>query len=131
MGNEHKTKVSAAAFALLLLLCLPGCRDGSVGRVRGVVTYDGAPVQGLEVEFNPVGEGRSSIGFTDQQGHYELQYTLQKKGALVGEHKVRVSIPPGADLGFRIPPQYGGKSELVCQVAPGANTFDITMSGSR
>ncbi len=112
----------------VLLGAISGCGNSKVGLVSGVVTYEGAPVGGLEVEFNPVGEGRSSIGFTNASGEYVLQYTLREKGALIGPHKVRVSIPPGADLGFRIPPKYGHQSELTCDVVRGRNEFDIAIT---
>jgi hypothetical protein len=62
-------------------------------RVTGTVTRGGQPVDKLMVNFLPE-DGRPSIGRTDADGHYSLQYDKDRAGALLGKHKVWVQIRP-------------------------------------
>lgn len=83
------------AFGLLAGL---GCGGGSekVVSVRGKVTHNNQPVAGLVVSFVPqaVTETGVSTGKTDDNGEYELTVTKTKRrGAVVGTHKVWVSLP--------------------------------------
>jgi hypothetical protein len=80
-------------FAALALSCiaLAGCGGGGdFGYVEGNITLDGEPLPNALVGFYPTG-GRGSIGSTDSEGHYSLQYTANQKGASVGTHKVTIS----------------------------------------
>lgn len=117
----------------VLLAALLGCGESGVplGDVSGVVTYDGKPLADAEVEFFPLGKGKSSIGFTSENGEYRLQYTLSRTGALLGKHRVSVRAypPPGAPA-VSIPSKYGANSELICEVTSGANTFDIKIESA-
>ena len=100
-----------------------GCDSGpKLGTVRGLVTYDGEPLTGVSVEFSPQGEGRSSFGQTNDNGEYSLRFTRDKKGALLGVH--RVSVHPD-DKPIRIPAKYGSKSDLQFEVKSGANNYNI------
>jgi hypothetical protein len=71
------------------MLFLTGC--GGSGPVtvpvKGVLTFKGQPVTNAWIDFMPEG-GRMSSGQTDDKGHFELAYDPQKRGALVGKHKV-------------------------------------------
>lgn len=71
------------------LIC--GCSKSGpqIVRVSGTVTHGGQPVDRLEVVFDP-DNGRPSVGRTDADGHYVLDYNRERKGALVGMHKVWV-----------------------------------------
>lgn len=82
-------------FIVLIGVCIGvtlGCGDSgpSVGKVTGVVTLDGEPIDKATVSFHPT-QGRGSIGLTDADGKYELRFTRNKFGALLGEHKVTIS----------------------------------------
>lgn len=84
------------SFALLALglasLGVSGCGDPDapeIARVTGTVTHNGKPVPNLVVNFMPT-EGRPSWGITDEEGHYELEYSADYMGAKVGHHKVYV-----------------------------------------
>ena len=74
---------------VIALVC--GCSKSGpqIFRVSGTVTRGGQPVDRLEVVFD-TDEGRPSVGRTDADGHYVLDYNRQRKGALVGTHKVWV-----------------------------------------
>ena len=135
-----------------LLVCLlsAGCDTGpGLAPVEGTVTLDGTPLAGAEVEFQPTApDTRPSVGVTDASGHYELRYTMNEKGALLGEHIVRISMSEDADLddvgggtapttdqgaheeeegAGRIPARYNVDSELKETVNSGSNTIDFAL----
>lgn len=113
---------------LLIVATLVGCDSGvPVGKVTGVVTYAGAPLSGAEVEFTPKGDGTSSVGFTNQEGEYELQYTLHRKGALLGSHAVQVrslSMDDREQAKIRAASQ---SAKIEYEVEPGSNEFNIDL----
>ncbi len=124
--------------AFSLLWCL-GCSGRSdlpdLGTVSGTVTVDGKPTAGIMVHFSPDGGGRTSTGVTDSSGHYELNYTADAEGAVVGKHKVTLSANSEAasddqlDLSgsnSAIPDKYKGRT-FEFDVKAGSNTFDIKL----
>jgi hypothetical protein len=86
---------------LLLTACFlsgSGCggRKEKVVAVTGKVTHNGNPVAGMVVSFVPQTGTSSGVstGETDENGHYELTvFKTGQSGAVVGTHKVWVSIP--------------------------------------
>lgn len=64
-----------------------GC-GGGAGKVEGLVTLDGAPVDGATVTFNPVGEGRPGSAVTNAQGIFKIE---GKEGLAPGKYKVTVT----------------------------------------
>jgi hypothetical protein len=85
----------------LLLVALPlGCkgRDPGTVPVSGRVTLDGQPLANATVTFTPAEASGArllpqSSGKTDEQGRFSLKVdTGQRSGAIVGLHRVRVSI---------------------------------------
>lgn len=87
-------------FALLASVCLlgaPGCGGSEkVVSVTGTVTHNGQPVPGLFVSFVPEGVTKTGVstGETDDNGKYDLTvFKTGKSGAVVGTHKVWVSLP--------------------------------------
>ena len=126
----------------ILLLFSVGCGGGSnIGQVEGFVTLDGEPVTRAMVSFHPT-DARASVGFTDNEGHYELQYIRNVKGAVVGQHKVTISTridreddPPTSEFGGKgreetMPPKYldRKKTELSATVESGKNTVDFKLT---
>lgn len=80
------------------LLTITGCgsRGPEVYQVTGVALRGGQPLSQVKINFQPV-QGRSSWGYTDDEGRFELNFSRQiPKGALPGEHKVWVAIPEGS-----------------------------------
>ncbi len=79
----------------LLLIGFSGCGGGgpTIVPVSGTLKYKGKPVTNARIDFVPE-NGRPSSGVTDQNGHYELEYTHESKGAVVGKHKVSVVLRP-------------------------------------
>jgi hypothetical protein len=89
---------AAGLLALTCTLSLSGCsHEGpKVVAVSGTATHNGAPIPNVELTFHPA-VGRPSWGFTDEAGHFSLNYTRDQDGAVVGKHKVTVRAkPPGS-----------------------------------
>lgn len=80
----------------IVLLTVSGCGVGGTSGivpVEGTLTYQGQPVAGVSLQFEPISENRASMGATDDNGHFVLIYTIQEKGAEVGKHKVTLDYP--------------------------------------
>ena len=128
-------------FALLpcavLLLLLSGCGgDDGLSRVSGCVTLDDKPFAGALVEFQPVAEGQTpSTDLTNAEGRYDLMYTFDARGAVAGEHvvKIRTAAAYYEDedseeiVVERIPAVYHSESRLRRTVEPGRNAFDFDL----
>ena len=124
---------AASATLLLALIGLVGCSGDSMAPVKGVVTLDGNPVSGLEVNFEPTGdtEGRTTAtGYTQQDGSYALVYPGYKTGAPLGDYVVRIVGGESLDDGTakRVPPKYNRDSELKATVTSGTNEFNFELT---
>ena len=85
------------SFCLVVAFCLVGCGGGpsdqpDLAPVSGKVTVGGQPLSNAIVTFTPVSEGRPSSGATDAQGAFELQYTANAEGAMIGQHTVTITL---------------------------------------
>jgi hypothetical protein len=112
----------------LFALGLPGCGGSSLGTVKGRVMFDGKPVKEAAVAFAPVPKskddkepGKPATGFTDADGYYVLSTYKPYDGALVGPHKVTVSIDDTN------PAKCARNKLTTFEVKPGANECDISM----
>ncbi len=80
---------------LLAATCsLSGCSEDAgvdLADVSGVVTNTQGPVSGATVEFHPT-KGRPSYATTGSDGRYELKYSEEETGAVVGPHSIRVTV---------------------------------------
>ena len=120
-------------FALVLGL---GCGSGKFAPVSGTVTMNGKPLAGALVIFSPIAKegsidaGPGSSGKTNDKGEYTLTSDTGRTGALVGEHRVSVSLMnPGTgesddrrrpgQLVNQVPVRYNGKTELTYEVPAG------------
>lgn len=130
-----------SSFNLLALLILVGtcCGCGPdtppLGEVHGVVTNNGTPVAGASVRFIPE-KGRPSTATTDEDGGFELRYTPEASGALLGEHRVLITpgakaygtgAVPGEPLSIPPPPEPVELAETVT-VKPGKNEFQFDLA---
>jgi hypothetical protein len=88
--------LSLLALSILCLVAGCGPNVGAV-TVNGTVLGDGEPAAGLTVQFSPVTGERSSTGFTDADGRFELRYSKDVVGALPGKHNVAFSWYPEAE----------------------------------
>lgn len=110
---------------------LAGCGGGgsTVGRVEGLVTLDGKPLPGAQVEFIPA-SGRPSLAETGTDGRYRLRYTMDQEGAIVGAHTVKIhtAVDGRVDRSEElVPARYHAKSELRADVKAGSNKFDFEL----
>lgn len=139
-----RTIRSAAWLSCLLLLpllpLLAGCgRKGPpLGRVSGTVTLNGQPLANALVTFQPQEKGGSpSTARTNDKGYYELMFSADTPGAMLGKHKVTVSTyrqeaqPNG--IAKEVPETVSAKytnqltTPLVKEVGPGSNTIDLEL----
>ncbi len=135
-----RTQLGKVSLTCLLCGFMAGCNRGpAVAPVEGVVTQNGEILVGAMVEFQP-DHGTPSYGYTDENGHYELSYQVDRKGALLGEHNVRVKTAgektdPVTDVSRQVPEtvpvQYNEESDLYFEVVRGRNKFDIAIEGVR
>ena len=127
-------------FLVLCLACLltVGCRDSGpqLGTVSGTITLEGEPLPNAKVLFQPGPGGSPSEGRTDSNGKYELQYGIDKPGALVGEHVVRITTyqleretadGPLILTKESVPAKYNEQSELTREVKPGHNELNFEL----
>ncbi len=137
-----------------ILMFLPGCGgsnlpSGETGTVQGKVTYNGGSVPtGTTVIFVRDEDGLMGTGVTDSNGEYLLRMRDGLK-IVVGVYRVSVTPPnvaanldqdeimklgqegklPDPATVKEVPMKYRSpeESSLICDVQPGANTFDIDM----
>ena len=104
-----------------------GRSDGPVlGKVKGVVTVDGKQAAGVGVAFSQTG-ARSSFGFTDELGEYQLTYVKEARGAVVGEHRVRIDYVQQEGNSRHLPEKYNRSTELTATVERGSNVIDFEL----
>lgn len=109
---------------------LTGCGNSGpeIAPVTGRVTLDGKAFEGARVYFYPSQGGRQSQGATDEEGRYELYYTFDEPGAVVGEHKVTISTLDDSGLGTeKIPLKYNTEGDLTKEVTSGDNEIDLEL----
>lgn len=106
-----------------------------LGEVVGKVTINAKPIVGAQVWFYPekskiTSDGKefkvtASVGMTDAEGRYELTYTTDLKGAVVGECRVQIEVAGYPDIAA----QYlGSKSTATRPVKKGRQTIDLELS---
>lgn len=122
-----------AITALIFAGCGSNDAGPKLGRVHGVVTLDQQPLPNALVSFYPK-DGRPSTGMTDSNGAYELIFTDTKKGAIVGEHVVRITTAQTSGEGIdpakakeTLPSNYNEESELTATVKSGDNTLNFDL----
>jgi hypothetical protein len=126
--------LSPLAFVLLVA---QGChQEVELGQVHGRILMDGEPLPDATVRFVPVGGGRSALGRTDANGHYEMQYSATASGALVGPVRVEITVAEEAEdergrtymKPETVPAKYNVNSVLIADVQPGTNSYDFELS---
>lgn len=120
-----------------------GCSRGpEVGEVEGVVNWNGQPVPFAYVVFQPVDPpGTYGSAYTNEHGHYTLQFSESQNGALVGKHKVTIRTSGKDEIEIEdratgqmvlppLPEGYREKVELTFdrEVASGENSVDFDLA---
>ncbi len=123
--------------AVVSCLLLAGCGlEGGLAKVKGRVTLNGQPLEGVIVQFQPTGgTGSSSSGITDSDGYYELMSTFTTAGALPGDHIVSIRTAESyyeegrctSEKDQRVAAKYNSRTALRRTVEPGRNTIDFDL----
>jgi hypothetical protein len=116
---------------LLAFILTSGCERGTrpeLGTVHGKVTLDGKPLKGAGIGFRPESGARESMGATDADGNYTLNYIREIQGAAVGMHTVRISTAnPSTGKPELVPKQYNTASTLRKEVIAADNVIDFDL----
>ena len=82
----------------VLLATLLGCGQPDFYQCEGVVTHEGKPIPGLQLDFMPENPdlGRPPYAITDESGRFELT-TGRDNGLIPGKYSVSVQDPGAAD----------------------------------
>jgi len=92
--------------SILLVVSFSSCGGNSetIVPVKGRLTFDGQPVPGVQIYFQPQ-QGRVSSGQTNQDGVFEMYFTRNRKGAQKGVHRVALTWEaPGSENAVQQPP---------------------------
>lgn len=138
-----KLKVVSLGIGLTLVVAVMGCGPGGpkLVDVTGTVTLDGKPVANAIVTFNPdFAGGSNSLGRTDASGKYRLEFSQDRKGAMVGKHLVDITTkkmtasdmpdtgePVAVPEYVAIPAKYRKRGSLVVEVSDNRNVIDFAL----
>ena len=119
---------------MLGFILISGCDRGTrpeLGAVHGKVTLDGKPLKGAGVRFRSDSGRAESMGTTDDEGNYTLNYIRDIQGAAVGGHTIRISTAnPRAGKPELVPKQYNNASTLRKEVIAGDNVINFDLKSN-
>lgn len=123
---------SVVGLSSILMFGAIGCGQSGpqLATVEGEVLLDGQPLPAVLVEFQPEAVGSPSLGVTDENGKFRLQFSQQRRGALLGRHTVKVVRDADGREGAGeapLPARYGEHSELKREVVAGSNFFKLEL----
>jgi hypothetical protein len=139
---KNQTAIGLILIAIFTF-AMTGCSNSDFGEVTGTVTIDGEPAPaGLNIIFEPQVEGGSqSGGITQEGGAFEMHFTRDQKGVMVGTSIVRIEKSDDFDEEaaiatsgseavdrLRIPPEFGSESTFEVEVKPGEQVIDIPIT---
>lgn len=101
MSNSISFRLFSVPCLLVATLIFAGCQDSKIGTVSGVVTIDGKPIEMASISFYPE-FGRASVARSNDKGEYVLNYTNDRRGALIGAHKVTISTKYIAETNYSL-----------------------------
>lgn len=135
MTSRQGAHTLTAVSLLLVVVFATGCDNGpELVNVTGTVHMDGKPLPNASIEFQPKG-GSPSFATTEADGTYVLMFTRDRKGAMPGQHTVRITTKgvvtdaEGNEQRVRelLPAKYHEESELVREVVSGENVLDFDL----
>lgn len=117
----------------LMSSMMGGPRLPPLARVTGTVTLDGQPLPGASVLFQPVFDSPTanthiagSIGITDKQGHFDLQYVEGVRGAAIGKHLIQIRATNAAGVEI-VPAKYNYNTQLGFEVTTASKPADFAL----
>jgi hypothetical protein len=129
--------------SLALLAAMIGCSSSGpeIAYVEGRVTMDGKPLKDATVVFVP-DNGRPAGATTDEDGHYVLNFSQGRKGAIPGTSTVRIMTMRDAGMDENgqnvpgspetVPDRYNANTTLEFTVEPNKKNvanFDLQSTG--
>ena len=119
-------------FGGLLLAGMAGCGFScpELGMVEGQVRLNGDPLANVLVEFQPEGTGSPSVGTTDEDGRFQLRFSRERWGAVLGRHTIKINHDTDrqeGSAGAAIPVRYHVQSLLKREVEPGKNLYEFDL----
>ncbi|GAA4440172.1 carboxypeptidase regulatory-like domain-containing protein [Bremerella cremea] len=128
-GPYRLSVLFACGFALIA-----GCQKHSgpeLATVTGTVTLDGKPLKDATLHFQPT-SGRPSYGKTDDNGKYNMGYSLERQGVALGKHKVIIRTVVEDKYGKilrkeMLPKNYHDQTVLNAKVEDKANVIDFAL----
>lgn len=142
---SHFFKQIAAFSAVLSMLLLVGCGGNAtdqkpVAEVKGVVSYEGKPLERGQIIFFPEFGAKIGQGQIQPDGSYELTTYESGDGALLGKHQVAIIserdmegvLPEDAEADQEpslIPTKYNLQktSGLTAEVKEGGNEINFDL----
>ena len=122
-------------FIGVLALVTVGCgqKGPKLVPVEGTLKVNGEPIEGALIEFQPDDvSGSPSYGDTDAHGFYEMKFSPQRSGALVGTHTFRITTE---NENLRkpeiLPPMYHIQSQEKREVKDEKNVIDFDIQLAR
>ena len=134
---------SSLPWSLTLSGFFVGCSEGpDLGIVTGKVVQQGQPIPFAYVQFQPIDPpGTYGAAYTGVDGTYNIRFTEDRDGALVGKHKVTVRTASVDEIevedkstGLMVTPElpegYAAKLELEYdrEVKSGSNEIDLDIT---
>jgi hypothetical protein len=133
--RSRRIDVVLAALVTWAVLSAAGCRQQTdrppLGRVRGTVTLNGAPLPRALIVFHPP-KGHLSCDTTDADGHYDLLFIREDRGAIVGKHRVQIRTQPPENASKEIVPAcYNSQTTLEREVVQGDNEIRFELKSAK
>ena len=132
-ANLAVLSLVTTSLVIFLFSSLAGCSTHGdrpeVAPVEGTVALDGQPLVDATVVFHP-DQGKISMAKTDENGHYELVYLRDIKGAKLGHHRVEITTWTEQTRQERLPPKYHSQTELEADVGEGQNTHNFDLQST-
>ncbi len=105
--------VVLATFSIVSSGCGNGAKMEKVVPASGVLKFQGKPLEGYKLTFEPTGERQSATAISDAEGKFVLGTNRPGDGAATGKHKVAVVFmseivegEPGREVIKTISPKY-------------------------
>ncbi len=102
-----------ATFSIASSGCGSGAKIEKVVPASGVLKFQGKPLEGYKLTFEPSGERQSATAISDADGKFVLGTNRPGDGAATGKHKVaivfiseKVEGEPGREVFKTISPKY-------------------------
>ncbi|MDR1957484.1 MAG: carboxypeptidase-like regulatory domain-containing protein [Planctomycetaceae bacterium] len=151
--------MSKSVSVLVLMICTlfcAGCgKSGGLGGLvpaKGVLKFNGQPVEGASVTFHPTGQTRSASAITDAKGNFTAMTLNLNDGIYPGEYivtvtkieqrgEIREEHPEGSrqpvihdtrEVIEHLPPEYGGKNTTGLKILipeSGEKNIEFNLTG--